>query len=540
MSEPPSAEVVGTLPEDPPKCHSIPGGSGRCEVDTVCLGGHVGLSDKLFSLLEVHVRFAGWSRWVRAAMAVSLLLGATGAGAQSPGQVRVWVELVPGRAAVVRDAVVRAGGLVHHEFDDLRALAISVPTAALAGLSRNPNVVKIETDPERELDAQSIPYGIDQVKARDIWDANRDGVIDSGAPTGEGIKVCVIDSGIQASHEDLSALSLTGESGSSAPWNVESCGHGTHVTGTIAAVNNTVGVVGVSPGRSPIHVVRVFGDSCSWAYSSDLVYAARRCQAAGAKVINMSLGGSYASSYEQSAFQTLYDQGVLSIAAAGNDGSTGFSYPASYSSVVSVAAVNSSGSVASFSQKNSQVELSAGGVNVLSTVPPNGYASYSGTSMATPHVAGVAALIWSANPAWTAAQVRTALQATARDLGVTGRDTSYGFGLVQAPAALAYLQGGSGGGGGGGGDTTPPVISSVGVTKTPKTTQFTIRWSTNEASDTVVRFTAGLSGSYADTRMVTQHAMTFSGKKKVRYTYYVSSADATGNRSESGPFSFTY
>ncbi len=107
---------------------------------------------------------------------------------------------------------------------------------------------------------------------------------------------------------------------------------------------------------------------------------------------------------------------------------------------MSVAAIDQNKARASFSQRNADVEIAAPGVTVLSTLPPSSYASWSGTSMATPHVSGVAALVWSFNPAWTNVQIREALDATAEDLGAPGRDTSFGYGLVQASAALAYLQ----------------------------------------------------------------------------------------------------
>jgi subtilisin family serine protease len=108
-----------------------------------------------------------------------------------------------------------------------------------------------------------------------------------------------------------------------------------------------------------------------------------------------------------------------------------------------VAAVDSLMNRANFSQYNADVELAAPGVGVLSTVPPDGYEAWSGTSMATPHVAAVAALIWSANPSWGVDQVRQALTATALDRGAVGRDVYYGYGIVQAAAALAYLGGGT-------------------------------------------------------------------------------------------------
>jgi subtilisin family serine protease len=144
------------------------------------------------------------------------------------------------------------------------------------------------------------------------------------------------------------------------------------------------------------------------------------------------------STTEQAKFDELNAQGILSITAAGNDGDTSFSYPASYSSVISVAAIDSSKVVASFSQRNNQVDIAAPGVGISSTIP-GGYASWQGTSMATPHVSAVAALIWSAKPSATNEQVRTALINTAEDLGVIGRDDLYGYGLVRAKQALDYL-----------------------------------------------------------------------------------------------------
>lgn len=137
------------------------------------------------------------------------------------------------------------------------------------------------------------------------------------------------------------------------------------------AANNSIGVVGVSPGALSLYAVKVFdGASCGWSYSSDLVDAAKRCEAAGANIINMSLGGSIRSRTEDRAFKQLYENSnILSVAAAGNDGNTRNSYPASYDSVISVAAVDSNKVIADFSQQNSAVELAAPGVGVKSTVP---------------------------------------------------------------------------------------------------------------------------------------------------------------------------
>lgn len=571
---------------------------------------------------------------------------------QPSGQTRVMIQFRPGAKAQVQNALAQVGNVkVHYEFDNLNTIAVSVPTAALDGLRHNPNVVMIEEDVARYPMGQTVPYGIDLVQARDVWDANRDGVVDTGAPTGSGITVCIIDSGLMVNHEDFAGVNILG--GYPTGWNTDYCGHGTHVAGTIAAANNSVGVVGVTPGAVSLYIVKVFGDNCGWAYSSTLVDAANRCAAAGAKIISMSLGGAQSSTTEKNAFASLYSQGILSIAAAGNDGTTAYSYPASYPSVVSVAAVDANKVVASFSQKNDQVELAAPGVGVLSTVPwlsdtrlvvdgvtysghhvenaafgnvtgtlvngglcdsvgawsgkvvlcqrgtisfydkvhnaqlggavgaviynnvdgelyatlgngysstipaigitkadgeylvanklgrtanlvdtmtkpASGYEAWDGTSMATPHVSAVAALVWSGVPGKTNADIRNALTATALDLGTPGKDNSYGYGLVQAYAAWQAL------GGGGGGDTTPPVISGVYSRKINTRGGFEIGWTTNEPATTVVQFVGG--STYTNTTLVLNHVMTFSGKKGVTYTYYVTSVDAAGNSSTAGPF----
>jgi serine protease len=347
-----------------------------------------------------------------------------------------------GNSARARAAVAAAGGSILLEMPRANAAAARIPPQALAGLSRNPNIQLIERDLPRYPVAQTVPYGITMVQAQQVPEV---------APGSNAAMVCVIDSGIDSAHVDLAGAQLTGTNlpssgGGTNLWYTDSCGHGTHVAGTIVAQNNALGVVGTTPGVR-LHSVKVFGDSCGWTYASSLVNAAYACRDAGADVISMSLGcnGSRcASSTESDAFANLERAGILSVAAAGNSGNTSLSYPASYASVVSVAAVDQNEQRASFSQRNSQVELAAPGVGVLSTIPGGGYAAWNGTSMATPHVAGVAALIWNYNRGWTNADIRNALQASAKDLGASGRDSSFGFGLVQAADALALLTGDSG------------------------------------------------------------------------------------------------
>ncbi|MRR10103.1 peptidase S8, partial [bacterium] len=256
---------------------------------------------------------------------------------------------------------------------------MSLPEAALQGIANNPNIVLIEEDVERypisilpsanavSLPEQVVPYGVDMVQARDVWDTNRDGVVDAGAPTAANRKLCIIDSGLFTGHEDFQGLNVSG--GYPSGWNSDGLGHGSHAAGTIAAINNSLGVIGVTPGTVQLYIVRVFGDDGAWVYSSTLIDAANRCAGAGANIISMSLGGTRSSITEKRGFASLYSQGILSIAAAGNDGNTAYSYPASYDSVMSVAAIDEAGLVADFSQQNDQVEIAAPGVGVLSTVP---------------------------------------------------------------------------------------------------------------------------------------------------------------------------
>jgi len=149
---------------------------------------------------------------------------------------------------------------VHYDFKKLETFVVSVPTASLELLRNDPNILRVEEDHRiypigidesttvgrslrRGLTAQTVPYGVDMVGARDVWDVNRDGIVDTGAPTGANRKICIIDSGFLATHEDLQGINVTGyDGGRFGPWNQDgdgnvtdrSDGHGTHVAGTIA------------------------------------------------------------------------------------------------------------------------------------------------------------------------------------------------------------------------------------------------------------------------------------------------------------------
>jgi len=222
-----------------------------------------------------------------------------------------------GNSDAARQAIARAGGQVLLELGRVNAAAARIPAQALRGLRNNPNIKLIERDAPRFPMAQTTPYGIPMVQADQLSDSVNAGVI----------KVCIIDSGIDSAHEDLSSGNLDGTDVSgTGDWKQDTCGHGSHVAGTVMAQDNDRGVIGVTPNVG-LHIIKVFdGEGCGWAYASSLVDAAYECGAAGADIINMSLGcsdsgrggpWSCASATEDAAFQDLNDNyGVLSIAAA--------------------------------------------------------------------------------------------------------------------------------------------------------------------------------------------------------------------------------
>ena len=514
-------------------------------------------------MTHLHTGMSTLAAAVRLAL-FTAALGIAGSAAAAPvspaGATRVVVTFKPGMAAQAKAAIAAARGAVKLELPALDAIAIEVPAAALAALRNNPHFAFVEEDVKRYrfalssassapyLGGQRVPYGVKLVQADqlpDTYAGNR--------------KVCIIDSGYDRAHEDLRLNSADGKyDRGTGWWYTDENHHGTHVAGTIAAINNSgTGVVGVAAGgRLKLHIVKVFGAD-GWAYSSTLAAAATECGDAGANVINMSLGGARPSRVEMIAFDKLQAKGVLSVAAAGNDGSGAIMFPAGYPNVLMVGALDENKAWAPFSQYNNKVELSAPGVGVLSTVPMNGatepaltvgaktyapgamegspkvsaaapladfgigdrinpamagkvcliargavdfatkvsncqnsgglgavvynnvagsfggtlgatvtvipsvtasdaegaalkaqlgqsalvavkathYGFYDGTSMATPHVAAVAALVWSYFPSCTGLQMRASLTKSALDLGTQGRDDKYGYGLVQAKAA---------------------------------------------------------------------------------------------------------
>jgi serine protease len=301
---------------------------------------------------------------------------------------RAWyVEYEKGKATDVENALLSNGGKVQHRFRSAPMMSVLLPENATSTFANYLGVQRLSPVPPRRPLEQHTPWNVDAVQARDLWDADRDGAVDTGAPNGAGLVVCVIDSGLYADHDDFAGITLSGHSQvPNQAWFTDGLGHGTHVAGTVNAANNDVGVVGVLPGGAALHIVKVFNNEGDWTPTSDIAAAAEECVDAGASVVNMSLGGPY-SAQEERVFQALHERGVVFVAAAGNSNGEAYtapSFPANYRSVISVAAVDRNGDAAGFTQHPvsalnpaqqpeeggwDAAELSAGGVQVMSTLP---------------------------------------------------------------------------------------------------------------------------------------------------------------------------
>ncbi len=273
---------------------------------------------------------------------------------------RVIVKYKDGQKLSVQAEAVNVGGEVKVELDWLNVFAVEIPSAALDALRNNPQVEYIESDFKRyqqstDLNTTEVtPYGLAKVQADLVSDAQA-----------ANRKICIIDSGYDILHSDLSSNFVSGAGEWAKPGSI----HGTHVAGTIAAITNDIGVKGVMPsGNIGIHIIKVFGDNNKWVYTSNLLSAVNQCAGEGANVINMSLGGNDPSSFEQDGFKIIANNNVLILASAGNDGNTKLNYPASYDSIMSVGAVDSNNQHAYFSQFNRAVEIAAPGMSILSTV----------------------------------------------------------------------------------------------------------------------------------------------------------------------------
>ena len=331
----------------------------------------------------------------------------------------------------------RHRGHVKHRFTVAPVIAADVPTAEVAALKADPNVAYVEPDAVACAQDDSLPWGVPKIQACSVWGGTQTAAsIVAGRLSGNGVKVAVLDTGVDYTHPDLKANYKGG-------WNFikntsdpkDDNGHGTHVAGIVCAADDGLNVIGVAPKVSH-YAVKVL-DNTAYGLWSTIIAGIQWAVNNHMQVINMSIGGS-ASASMKAACDAAYAKGVVIVAAAGNSGSA-VMCPAMYSeSVIAVAATDSSNNRCSWSCYGPTVEISAPGNGITSDKMGGGTISMSGTSMASPHVAGVCALIIESGVTSPAA-IRARLNSTATDRGTTGFDTYYGYGVVNALAAVGGI-----------------------------------------------------------------------------------------------------
>jgi subtilisin len=350
---------------------------------------------------------------------------------------------VPGKSDI--DFVNSYGGIVKRMYKIINAISADVPQESIDIIAKSPSVEYVENDEkvfahvpigscqEIQILKQTVPWGINRIGSR---------LVNAVGNTGKGIRVGILDTGIDYNHEDLKGNYRGGYNFVGNDNNpIDDNGHGSHVAGTIGAEDNDIGVVGVAP-QAYLYSVKVLAFD-STGSTSNIVSGLEWSVDNNMQVINMSLGSEDNSISVNRAIDNTYNAGILIVAAAGNSGNVigsgdSVDYPARYSSVVSVGATDINDKRASFSSTGPALELSAPGVDILSTLNGNRnkYGTLSGTSMACPHVTGVAALIMSAESGITNSRVRIRMQTTAQNMSkVTGGFSTkdwYGYGLVDA------------------------------------------------------------------------------------------------------------
>lgn len=277
---------------------------------------------------------------------------------------------------------------------------------------------------------QSIPWGVNRINAPQAWPVSK----------GAGVRVAVLDTGIDPTHPDLAGnvaggINLVTAGGRTS----DDHGHGTHVAGTIAALDNTWGVVGVAP-RASLYSVKVL-DRQGSGYLSSIVKGLEWCIQNRIQVVNMSFGTDEGNETFAEAIRAAYQAGLAVVASAGNSGpgANTVSYPARYPETIAVAACSSAGRVAPFSSRGAEVDVTAPGVDIYSTRIGGGYTTLSGTSMAAPHVTGLSALLLMANPALSPPAVRSAITSNAARLVGDGPEAQ-GVGLIDAAKAVAAVR----------------------------------------------------------------------------------------------------
>lgn len=323
-------------------------------------------------------------------------------------------------------------GVFSESFNILNGLVIHANERAIEKIMKSKGILSIEVDqvvnmlPKKEKPGkpgndteepspQIQDWGLSAINAQEAWSVY----------TGLGVKVAVIDTGIDINHQDLVIYGGVNYVAKARSYDDDN-GHGTHVAGIIAATNNEEGVVGVAF-ESKLYAVKAL-DRRGSGYLSDVIRGIEWSIENQMDVINMSLGSDNPSISLENVLDYAKSQGLIVIAAAGND-SSAVDYPGAYSSTIAVGAVDNTLALANFSSNGPEVDIVAPGVNIYSTYKSGAYRTLNGTSMATPYIAGLAAMYKQKNPSATLAEFRNALINGSQDLGNIGFDTFFGYGL---------------------------------------------------------------------------------------------------------------
>jgi thermitase len=358
---------------------------------------------------------------------------------QSWAKGRILIEPRAGLPVGELDKLLSPYGGKRHKLGQSNLYIVDLPAnvsevAVIEKLAHNPHLKFAELD--RRVKTSFVPndpylgseWHLNTVGAQSAWDTTQ----------GAGITIAILDSGVDPSHPDLVSNLIPGYNVYDNNTNTaDVCGHGTAVAGTAAASsNNSTGVAGIA-GQSKIMPVRIaYYDATQGCYAfystvaNGLTYAADH----GARIANVSYGGVAASSTVQSAAHYLQGKNGLLFVSAGNNGINENITPTN--TMIPVSATDSNDTMTSWSSYGSFVEMSAPGLYLWTTSNGGTYGQWSGTSFSSPLTAGVAALMMSANPALSGSQIESIMTSTATDLGAAGRDIYYGYGRVNAAAAV--------------------------------------------------------------------------------------------------------
>ncbi len=377
------------------------------------------------------------SQWMVILLVVILILSLNSVSILAESKAHEKVRVIAHTDKEISDAESN-GCKVVREAKTLKALECPKDAASLLGLQEDVQVFAVDSGANTQIKAD---------------------VVQSSGDTGVGRKVVILDTGYNYNHLELSSSYLGGKdfvNNDNDP--LDDNGHGSHVAGIITADGVSANAKGVAPGTGVI-AGKVL-DSSGSGFFSDVVAAiywaidgpdgiSGTPDDFQADAISLSLGTSPPYTYKgfcdsvlpdlTNAIKYALSKGTLVVVAAGNSGSSGVSIPGCISYSTTVGAVDSTDKVASFSGRGNAVDISAPGVNIYSSWLGSSYATASGTSMATPMITGTVALIKSAHPIYSVSQVQNALFKTAKDLGKSGKDTSYGYGRVDASASVNYV-----------------------------------------------------------------------------------------------------